>query len=223
MTERSAIRVLLADDHPIVRQGLAQVLGGADDIDVVGQAETGEEALFLCGKLSPDVVLMDVKMDGLGGIEATRLIHQHHESIAVIGLSTFPQQDIVSAMKEAGACGYILKDISAAELINGIRQARAGEAVFSPNLEARQKIDGDLISPRVQKSDQDFELGTQQKRVLLLMTKGLTNGEIAEHIGISLPTARYHVSAILKKLDVSNRAEAVALATRESIVSEDDL
>lgn len=223
MTERSVIRVLLADDHPIVRQGLAQVLGGADDIDVVGQAETGEEALFLCGKLAPDVVVMDVKMDGLGGIEATRLIHQHHAGIAVIGLSTFPQQDIVSAMKEAGASGYILKDISADELVGAIRRVKAGEAVFSSNLEARQKLDGDLTAPRVPKSDQDFELGTQQKRVLLLMTKGLTNGEIADHVGISLPTARYHVSAILKKLDVSNRAEAVALAMREGIVSEEDL
>lgn len=222
MTEGSKIRVLLTDDHPVVRKGIAQVFETSGDIEVVGEAETGEEALFLCGKLNPDVVIMDVKMDGLGGVETTRLISRHHAAVAVIGLSTFPQQDIVSAMEEAGASGYLLKDVSADELTQAVRRVRAGEKVFSENLRTRQNIETDRLQSGA-RSTETYKIGDQQKRVLVLMTKGLTNAEIAEQLGVSTPTARYHVSAILKKLDVSNRSEAVAIAMRERLVSEADL
>lgn len=214
MNSDTAIRILLADDHLVVRKGLIHVLGEQRGLEIVGEAASGEEALYLCQRLKPDIALMDVQMDGLGGIEATRLLLLHHSGIRVIGLSTFADPKVVSEMISAGAHGYLLKDVSAEELGAAIRAVSRGETVVSEGLN---------LTELANKAEPEFEMGKQQRRVLALLTKGLTNPEIADHLGVSTPTARYHVTAILQKLDVSNRAEAVAVAVRKGLVSDEDL
>lgn len=222
MIPEHQIRIILADDHMVVRKGLHHVLEAAPDLVVVDEADSGEAVLYLCQKHKPDVVLMDVQMDGMGGIEATRLLVLHHPNVRVIGLSTFAAPQVVADMVTAGASGYVLKDISADELVEAIRRVHAGETVFSPAVSAMAN-DPDTINQEPEGTDTMITMGAQQKRVLALLTKGLTNPEIAEHLGVSLPTARYHVSAILQKLDVSNRVEAVALAVRLGLISEGDI
>lgn len=217
MKDEKTIKVLLVDDHMVVRKGLGLVLNEAVGVCVVGEAESGEEALFLCKELKPDVILMDVKMEGMGGIEATRMIVQHHRTVKVIGLSTFANQKIISGMIGSGARGYLLKDISAADLIDAIQRVNSGETL----LPDEYSIVPENTSPSLPIDDIP-PLGAQQRRILALMTKGLTNPEIAIQVDISVSTVRYHVSAILKKLDVSNRSEATALAVRLDIVAFDD-
>jgi DNA-binding NarL/FixJ family response regulator len=216
------VRLLLVDDHLVVRKGLVHVLGTEADIEIVGEASSGEEALYLSQQLKPDVILMDIKMEGMGGIDTTRMIVQHHGSAKVIGLSTFASDDIISDMKDAGASGYLLKDVSAGSLTDTILRIHGGEKIFPHNAPAVSAEPEISVAVPVH-SGQLGELGSQQRRVLALMTKGLTNPEIAEQLGISTPTARYHVSAILRKLDVSNRSEAVALAIQTNLVSSVDI
>ena len=215
------IRILLVDDHMVVRRGIMHVLSEVSDFSTIGEAENGEEALFLSTKLKPDIVLMDVQMSGMGGIEATRMIVQHHSSARVIGLSTFANRESVSGMIEAGACGYLLKNISADELTDAIRRVHGGEIIIPTELPENRVREPEIADIGDDLGQADT-LGIQQKKVLRLMTKGFTNPEIAEHLGISSPTARYHVSAILRKLDVSNRSEAVALAIRLNLIDADD-
>lgn len=221
MPSADPIRLILADDHMVVRTGLRQVLESDPGLVVVDEAESGEAVLYLCQKLKPDVVLMDVQMEGISGIEATRLLVLHHPGVKVIGLSTFADPKVVKDMISAGACGYLLKDVSAPELVQAIRHVQAGETVFSRNLSPTLEAP-EADESAVDEIDTNIVMGAQQKRVLALLTKGLTNPEIAAHMGVSLPTARYHVSAILQKLEVSNRVEAVALAIRLGLTSESD-
>lgn len=215
MTVPKTIRVLIADDHLIVRRGLGTVIQGTPTLSLVGEASTGEEAIFLCQKHKPDVVLMDIRMSGLGGIEATQLLNRLQAQTQVIGLSSFAEQKDVTAMFAAGARGYLLKDVSAEDLVNAISRVHAGEVLdvsfeAEPvHMPAHQQLQPELL---------DVKLGDQQTKVLALMTKGFTNPEIAQHMAISRPTVSYHVSAILRKLDVSNRSEAVALAIRTNLI-----
>lgn len=219
MTLTKDIRILLVDDHMVVRKGLFHVLDTVMGLEVIGEAENGKEALLLCQKMQPDIVVMDLQMGGMGGIEATRLITKFHPAIRVVGLSTFVDRDKIRDMLSAGASGYLLKDVSAQELAEAIHRVHAGEILPMPDLpeirnsETQQTASGNL-------PDSVAEMGAQQKKVLALLTKGFTNSEIADHLNISPPTARYHVSAILQKLDVSNRAEAAALAIRAKLIDD---
>lgn len=222
MTIPEKIRILIVDDHMVVRKGLVLVLGQQPDMDVIGEAESGEEAIYLAKKVTPDIVLMDVKMDGMGGIETTRVIIRNHQTIRVIGLSTFANRDVVRAMISAGASGYLLKDISASDLTVAIRRVYHGEILLPEQLPSASNIE-DAEANTPPSYDVDTSLGQQQRRVLALLTKGLTNPEIAQHMGTSVSTTRYHVSTILRKLDVSNRSEAVALAIRMDIVDPQDI
>jgi len=215
MSDQSDIRVLIADDHMVVRKGLSQVLEEQPHIEIVGEAEDGEEALYLAKKLKPDVILMDIRMPGIGGAAATRLIKQQNSDLKIVVFSSFVQTQSIKAMREAGASSFVLKDVSADRLAETIRRAFL-----------REEGDWPAISePEVSTADNKIleammrEMGAQQRKVLALITKGLTNNEIADMMGISMPTARYHVSAILKKLDVSNRSEAAALAIRNKLIS----
>ncbi len=211
------IRVLLVDDHVVVRKGLIHVLANYPEIEVVGEAESGEEALFVSGKLSPDVIMMDVKMDGLGGVKTTRLITEGNADVRVIGLSTFSDHATVNAMIDAGASGFLDKTVSVSELVQAIHRAHAGDILKYPD---HMSAEVSMPSSTVQNSSQNFkpDFGEKQQRVLTLLTKGFTNREIAEQIGVSVPTARYHVSVILQKLEASNRSEAAALAVRGNLV-----
>lgn len=222
MTKNNVISVLLVDDHMVVRKGLGLVLDTSDEFEIIGEASSGEEALHLCNKLNPEIVLMDAKMKGIGGTEAAKLITEHRPSTKVIGLSTFANQEIVSGMFHAGVRGYLLKDISANDLISAMRRVHVGEIVRPEEYSDMPEM---MNSPTGagQISEDTPVIGEQQKRVLALMTKGLTNPEIAVQMDVSISTIRYHVSAILRKLDVSNRSEAVALAVRLQLTSQDDL
>ncbi len=212
-------KLLLVDDHVVVRKGLIHVLQNCDEFEVVGEAENGEEALHLARKLSPDVILMDVKMEGLGGIKTTELITQINPEVRVIGLSTFADRKTVDAMINAGASGYIQKHITVSDLAKAICDVAEGHILPYPD-----QLD-DVASHG---ADRDMSesgrsiLSSQQKKVLALLTKGFTNPEIAQSLGVSVPTARYHVSVILQKLDVSNRSEAAAMAVHENLVSPED-
>ncbi len=210
------IRILLVDDHMVVRKGIVLILDDVADMSVVGEADSGEMAIERFCELRPEIVLMDIKMTGMGGIETTRAIRNIDPSARVIGLSTFADPDVASALLDAGGRAYLLKDISASDLTNAIRRVYGGEVILPEELMRPQNASG---------SDGNEEpvFGDQQKRVLNLMTKGFTNPEIAEMLGLSHPTARYHVSAILRKLDVSNRSEAVAIAIRLGLTNAEDI
>lgn len=206
------ITVVITDDHMVVRKGLKHVIQSFPDIRVAAEAENGEEALFLCKQLQPDVILMDVQMEGMGGVAATRVVRQFYPHIRVIALSTFPDREMATQMLAAKANGYLLKNISAQELENAIRAVHAGETVFSP------EIVEVLESVRSSPGQADVRLSKQQKKVLALLSEGLSNVEIADRLNVSQPTARYHVSAILVKLGVANRVEAATFALKQGLL-----
>jgi two-component system, NarL family, response regulator LiaR len=209
-----AITVLIVDDHLVIRRGLAELLAAAPDIRVAGEAQSGEEGLALCQQLKPDVVLMDLRMPGMGGLAAAESIRRFHAGAKVLGLSTFAEDE--TAMMAAGAHGYLPKSATFDELVGAIRQVHAGGCV--------PRAASALAPPPVRHASPPTPAITpQQRRVLALMVKGFTNPEIARYLGVSASTAGYHVGAILEKLDVSNRAEAAAAAVRDRLIDEHDL
>jgi NarL family two-component system response regulator LiaR len=206
------IRVVIVDDHEMVRSGLAIFLRVQRDLELVGEAASGEEAVTLCGEVHPDVVLMDMVMPGLDGASATRAVRERCPSTSVIALTSFPEEDLVQRALEAGAMGYLLKNVKADELAAAIRAARAGKPTLSP--EAAQA----LIQRAARPAPPGHDLSAREREVLALMRQGLSNRAIAERLIISLSTVDFHVSNILGKLGVTSRTEAVALAVEHHIV-----
>ena len=212
-TSSSRIRVLVVDDHTMVRRGLATFLKVFDDLELAGEAASGQEAVQLCAKLQPDVVLMDMVMPDIDGAAATRLIRKQSESIHVIALTSFKEEIIVQSALQAGAIGYLLKDVSADELAQAIRNAHAGRATLSP--EAAQA----LVHAASQPPAPGFDLTVRERVVLALMVEGLNNTQIAARLTVSPSTIKSHVSNILSKLGVASRTEAVTLALRNRLVA----
>jgi NarL family two-component system response regulator LiaR len=204
--------VLLVDDHAVVRSGLSAFLLAFDGLELVGEAGSGEEAVRLCDRLQPDVVLMDLVMPGMDGAQATRAIREKCPAIQVIALTSFKEQELVEGAMEAGAIGYLLKNVSADELAGAIRAAHAGRPTLAP--EAAQA----LIQARREPQKIGFDLTQREREVLALLVQGLNNPEIAERLVVSRSTAKFHVSSILSKLGVASRTEAVALAVKEGLL-----
>lgn len=213
MSNSQPIRVLLVDDHLMVRRGLATFLKVFDDLELVGEAESGETAVQLCTQLLPDVVLMDMKMPDMDGPTATRLIRQQYPKIQVVALTSYKEQDLVQNALEAGAIGYLLKDVSADQLARAIRGAHLGQATLAP--EAAQA----LVNAANQPPSPGQDLTERERDVLELMVEGLNNTQIAARLVVSPSTIKTHVSNILSKLGVSSRSEAVALALRSGLVT----
>ena len=212
MIDITRIRVLLVDDHDMVRRGLAVFLQAFPDMELVGEAEDGPEAIEICNATPPDVILMDVMMPEMDGIEATRRIRARHPDIQVLMLSSSKDEDAIKSAIQAGAIGYILKNIGPTELADAVRAAQRGEATLSPA--ATQA----LVAATARPPEPDYHLTERERELLSLLTKGLSNPEIADRLTISLSTVKFHISSILSKLGASSRTEAVAMALEKRLV-----
>lgn len=212
--KKGQIRVIIADDHVMVRSGLRLFLLAFEDLKLVGEAANGEEAVSLTLREKPNVVLMDMVMPVMDGVKATAEIRTHFPHTQVIGLTTFYEAEKIQKMMDAGAISFLLKSISATELARAIREASDGRATISPEIQ-------DLLRGRRPSATNtsQYDLSAREKEVLFYIVNGLSNAEIAKELVISLSTAKFHVSRILVKLNVANRAEAVSLALQEGLVN----
>lgn len=213
MTQNSPIRILMVDDHAMMRIGLATFLGSFDDFELVGEATSGVEAVRLCEQLEPDVVLMDLVMQDMGGVAATEAILKRQPEIKIIALTSFEDADLVRGVLQAGAVGYLLKGVSSDDLAKAIRAAVEGMPTLAP--EATQI----LIEQTCRPTRTHFEMTDRELEVLALLADGLNNREIAEQLYVSRSTVKTHVSNILTKLGVSSRTEAVAYAIENDLIS----
>ncbi len=206
------IRVMIVDDHAMVRRGLSTFLKVKPDLELVGEARNGQESLQVCEQVRPDVVLMDLVMPEMDGMTATRAIRDRWPQVQIIALTSFQERDLVQRALQAGAISYLLKNVSANDLAEAIRAAYAGRSTLAP--EAIQA----LVQVERQPTAQDYDLTAREREVLALLVEGLSNPEIAERLSVSRSTAKAHVSNILSKLGVGNRAEAVAKAVKQNLV-----
>jgi NarL family two-component system response regulator LiaR len=204
---------MLVDDHTMVRRGLATFLKVFDDLELAGEAANGEDAIQLCAQIRPDVVLMDMVMPDMDGVTATHAIRQQFLEVQVIALTSFKDRELVQDALQAGAIGYLLKDVSADELAQAIRAAHAGRATLSS--EAAQA----LVQAAAQPPTPGHDLTERERDVLALLVEGLNNRQIADNLVVSPSTIKSHVSHILAKLGVASRTEAAALAVRHRLVS----
>jgi NarL family two-component system response regulator LiaR len=214
-TSSPVIRVMLVDDHKVVRSGLTALLYAYDDLELVGEAEDGEEAVRLCTRVQPDVILMDLIMPRMDGPTATRAIRQLYPNVQILVLTSFKEDNLVHDALKAGAIGYLLKNVTPDELANAIRAAYRGRSTLAP--EAAEVL---IHSATQQKAPAlGHDLTERELEVLDLMVKGLDNNKIAETLVVSRSTVKFHVSNILSKLFVTSRTEAVVIAIQHHLVS----
>lgn len=212
MIVKNRIKVLIADDHPLVRYGIKTFLETYDDIYIVGEAENGREAIEICEKHLPDVVLMDVRMPGLNGIEATNHILKKRPNIKVIILTSFIDKELIENSLKAGASSYLLKNESGERIVRVIRDAYQGKSNLSS--EATQIMISEVRNPLSKR----YQLTKREKEILSLMVEGLSNKEIAKRLTLSTSTIQFHVTNILSKFGVSKRTEAIYLALKQKLV-----
>ena len=211
-------RVLLVDDEELVRTGLRMILAAEPDVEVVGEAADGGEAVDRCRELAPDVVLMDIRMPRVGGLEATRRVRALDHPPAVVVLTTFDLDEHVYDALQAGACGFLLKDVPAAQLAHAIRVAAAGEAMLAPSV-TRRLIERYAARGPAPAARLPSDLTARETEVLCLLAEGLSNTEIAERLFVGDATVKTHVARVLAKCGVRDRVQAVVLAYRSGLVS----
>jgi DNA-binding NarL/FixJ family response regulator len=207
------LRVLIVDDHPVTRDGLRSALSTSDEVDIVGEASSGEEAIDVVDKLKPEVVFMDVRMPGMGGIEATRIIREENPDTRVILFTVDESRTAISDAIQAGVSGYLLKDVSAQELVNAARLALEGKAVIHPSLTRAFIEEVQLVDRRP-----EAPLSKREAEILQKVAYGSTTKEVAHDLGISPHTVKTHLERIFEKLGANDRAQAVAIAIRQGIV-----
>jgi len=212
MTEPTPIRVMIVDDHMLVRDGLKLLLSTFDDLEVVALAEDGQQAMDLCPQVQPDVVLMDIVMPKVDGPTATQRIRESWPQVAVIALTSFLDEELVQGAIGAGATGYLLKNVSATQLAEAIRAAHQGRSTIDP---AAVQV---LVESASQPPPPGRDLTEREREVLALLVDGLTNREIAERLTLSPATVRVYVSNILSKLGAKNRTEAASLALQHNLI-----
>jgi len=212
VSESAPIRVLIVDDHKVVRSGLATFLRAFRDLELVGQAANGREAVLLAERERPDVVLMDLMMPEMDGAAATKAIRERCPETQVVALTSFREDELVTGALQAGAIGYLLKNVSADELAGAIRAAKAGRPTLAA--EATRALIESARQPRPLGHD----LTAREREVLSLMIQGMSNPEIADQLVVGRSTVKFHVSSILGKLGVAGRTEAVATALQQHLV-----
>lgn len=214
------IRVLIADDHALVRQGIRQYLEGAGDITIVGEASTGTQAVELAEKYHPDVLLLDINMPGLTGIEVTQKLKQSHPEIKILILTAYDEDPYVFSLLQSGANGYLLKSCEVDELQRAVHAVYEGKAILSPNV-------ADKIVRQIQRNSptqssapaSSDELTARELEILRLVARGYTNKAIGQEMGISDRTAQGHLASIYAKLNVASRTEAVTEAVRRGLIT----
>ena len=214
MPRADKIRLLIVDDHQVVRNGLRVFISLYDDLEVVGEAKNGRQALEQCATHRPDVVLMDMVMPVMDGSTATRLIREQFPEIQILALTSFDEEELVHQAVEAGAVGFLYKDVEEQELIDAIRSAREGRPVLAPEAmkalmhRTARPVEASTIEP----------LTGREREVLSLVAQGMTNPQIAEQLVISTSTVQFHVHNILGKLGVGTRTEAVSIAIQSKLI-----
>jgi NarL family two-component system response regulator LiaR len=209
-SEQNPIRVMTVDDHEIMRTGIRFILLAFEDLKLVGEARRGNEAVRLCREVKPDVILVDMKMPGMDGVQTTAAIKAACGDVQVLILTSFHDRDLVRRAMRAGAVGYLLKDASKEDLATAIRAAKAGQSTFSP--EAAEDL---LVEP----SEPGVELTDREREVLTFLAQGMSNKEIGKQLHRSPFTVRHHVSQLIKKLGAANRAEVAAIAVERGLIS----
>jgi NarL family two-component system response regulator LiaR len=216
MSETERIRLMIVDDHRMVRDGLKVFLSVCDDLEVVAEAEDGEQAVALCAHVQPDVILMDIVMPNVDGPTATARIRQAFPQVQVLALTSFLEEDLVRRAIQAGATGYLLKDVDPEKLAEAIRAAHRGQSTIDA---AAAQV---LLRSAGQTPKLGHDLTTREREVLALLAGGMTNKAIAEELTLSPGTVRLHVSNILSKLGASNRTEATSLALQHKLIGQHD-
>jgi NarL family two-component system response regulator LiaR len=213
MDETNIIKVMIVDDHPVVRTGLTTMLYAFDEFDLIGEAGSGPETLARCQENTPDVILMDIVMPGMDGLATARAVLARHPDVKIIMLTSFPAVDLVEKALDSGATGYLVKNAPIDSFADAIRAAHAGHSTFAP------EVTRALIETRTRGPKPGHDLTEREREVLALVVEGLTNSEIADRLSISPATARHHVSACISKLGAANRAHAAALAVEHELTS----
>jgi DNA-binding NarL/FixJ family response regulator len=212
------IRILVADDHALVREGIRALLSLCDDLEVVGEASDGQEAIEAARRIDPDVILMDINMPGLGGLEATLAIRHENQRVKILVLSQYDDREYVSRFLKSGASGYILKNAAGSELASAVRAVFRGGMVLDPAL-ARGILAPSAEHPSVGNGDELYgSLTDREKQVLKLVAEGNSNKEVAQVLGISVKTAMSHRERVMEKLDIHNRTELVKFALKLGVI-----
>lgn len=212
------IRVLVVDDHALFRHGLTSVLGAAPDLDVVGEARDGNEAIERSAELQPDLVLMDVRMPTVNGIEAARRIRSAQPNVRILMLTESEDEEDLYAAVRAGATGYLLKEVAIDEIADAIRSVASGQALVSPSMTTKLLSEFNALSRRLEEEHDGRRLTDRELEVLRLIARGMSNKDIGLDLVIAENTVRNHVRNILEKLQVRSRVEAAMYAVREKLV-----